>query len=126
MAFERDASFTPQEAPVRDAGFSEEEQAKVIEGSHMDIKQIKKRKPIQTVSRQQKIYSSYLALGEKVSLLVGQLSDMTDNERQRDMLLSEIKQIRALQDELLSCLLLEQRGELSQLTTSKEAWNLIE
>lgn len=113
--------------PTKDSGYSEEEQAKIIEGTNQDTKQIgNKRKPLSTISRQEKIMYAYQELTDSTAHLIQSLAQIHGNERQTDLVMDEIKRLRILQDELLQMLLLEQRGELSEKTVSKEAWNLIQ
>ena len=69
MDFERGTEFGMKEAPTRESGYSEEEMAKIIEGSTQDVKQTpsassgqvgNKRKPLPSgKSRKEKIISAY-------------------------------------------------------------------
>lgn len=116
--------------PIREqlpteSGYSEEEQAKIVEGSLTDIKQLKKRKPLVIVDRQVKIIAAYDQTHQKIMGLLAELKQIVGNPRHQEKVIEEMKSLRTLQDELLQCLLLEQRGELSEDTTSQEAWNLI-
>ena len=108
-----------------ESGYSEEEQAKIIEGSLTDIKQLKKRKPVVAVDRQVKIIAAYDQTHQKIMELLAELRQIVGNLRHQEKVLEEMKSLRMLQDELVQCLFLEQRGELSKDTTSQEAWNLI-
>ena|SRR5258706_377427 len=110
-----------------ESGYSEEEQVRVIEGSQVDIKQVKKRKPLLQVSRQQKIVIAYQELSEKVFQLVTSLSSLHgENLRKSENILEDIREIRKMQDELLNALVLEQKGNLDKSAISKSTWNLIE
>src|SRR5260221_7753009 len=108
-----------------DSGYSETEQVKIIEGSTVDIKIAKKRKPLIIVSRQEKIFAEYQKTHDTILLLLKSLEDLQDNPRHQEKALEEIKSLRVFQDELLHSLLLEQRGELTQQTASQAVWNLI-
>lgn len=109
----------------KESTYSEEEQAKIIEGSQVDIKQVKKRKPLLVVDRQAKIIAVYDQTHQSILGLLGELEQIVGNFRHQEKVLEEIKLLRMLQEELVQCLLLEQRGELSEDTASQEAWNLI-
>jgi len=110
-----------------ESGYSEEEQVRIIEGSQVDIKQVKKRKPLLQVSRQQKIVIAYQELSEKVFQLVTSLSSLHgENLRKSEHILEDIREIRKMQDELLNALVLEQKGNLDKSAISKSTWNLIE
>lgn len=127
MDFERGMEFLPQKPVNKDSSYSEEEQAKIIEGNLMDIKNQKKRKPLQIVSRQEKIVNAYQKVSDKINELVVAISDLpSGNPRQSEMLLGEIRDLRKTQDELLHMLVLEQKGELTKDMVSKESWSLVE
>lgn len=137
MDFERGYDIAAQKpsgeaAPVerklrKDSSYSEEEQAKIIEGSFMDIKNPKKRVPLQTVSRQEKIIAAYQKITDQILKTMQEMSELaTNNLRQVELLLDDIKELRKRQDELLHMLILEQRGELREDSVSSQAWKLIQ
>ncbi len=116
-----------REKSVQESGYSEAEQAKVIEGTQVDLRQLKKRKPAAPIltNRQDKILVAYQNSHDQMKMLLVSLNANADNPRHHEKILEEIKSLKELQDELLQCLLLEHRGELSQITASNRAWNLI-
>ena len=119
----------PLTGPIREQsqnenGYSEEEQAKVIEGSQVDLKQLKKRKPL-VVDRQAKILTAYDTTHQTIVGLVKELQIVSNNPRHQEKIIEEIKLLRSIQEELLQCLLLEQKGELSEEKASQDVWNLI-
>lgn len=131
MDFERGIEFDAQPTrPVnKESSYSEEDQAKVIEGSNTDIKQVgnKRKRTSQSVSHKEKIIKSYRNNLERIISLVESLSILEGtNHRQEEQIVEEIKNIRHLQEELLNALLLEQKGVLSEESISKEAWSLIQ
>ena len=117
--------ITPTREKSRlESGYSEEEQAKVIEGSQVDIKQVKKRTPV-ALDMQTKILNAYKKTHEVIVSLLEQLQGSPNNARYQDKIVEEIKELREVQEELMQCMLLEQRGELSEATASMRAWDLI-
>ena len=137
-----------------DDGFSEAKSAKAIEGKGMDQKQGKKRKPVIGVSRiirsvrqtgparqriggpiapatfelsqKERIVKAYKENAEALLALVEQLKSIDgSNLRQEEHTLSEIREKKHLQEELLHALVLEQKQQLTEDAISKEAWNLI-
>ena len=137
MDFERGYDVVPQKPPEeaapierklrKDSSYSEEEQAKVIEGSLTDIKNPKKRQPLETVSRQEKIIVAYKKITDQILNTMQEMSKLgSNNMRQEDLLLDDIKELRKRQDELLHMLMLEQRGELREGSVSAQAWKLIQ
>ncbi len=130
MDFERGSEFITKEEPVnKESSYSEEEQAKVIEGSTVDIKQAgNKRKPLPSaLSRKEKIVAVYKRNLEKILQLVETISQISGkNYRQEEQIMEEIKSLRHVQEELLNALLLEGKGQLTEKSISQEAWNLIQ
>lgn len=114
-----------RERAIAENGYSEEEQAKVIEGAQVDLKQIKKRKPVEEFNRQRKIKEAYRQTQMQLVALIDELQQIIDNIRHQEKILEEVQRLHTLQEELIHCLLLEQKGELSEVTTSQDAWNLI-
>jgi hypothetical protein len=128
MDFERGYSLPDAtKAQPTESGYSESEQALDIETKGVDFKNGKKRKPLQQASRQVKILTAFQQTNTKLAQVVLSLSQISvDSSRQQEKILDEIRSLKNLQDELLHCLLLEQRGALTKDIASKEAWNLIE
>jgi len=128
MDFERSSEFLPPMPAETDAGYSEKDAAKVVEGSLLDTKQIgnKRKRLLHDSSRKNKIIASYKANLEKIFQLVEAIAALEGkNYRQEEQLLEEIKRLRHLQEELLNALILDQKGSLSQENFSKEAWSMI-
>lgn len=120
----------PLTGPIREEistenGYSEEEQAKVIEGAQVDIKQLKKRKPAASLNRQAKILEVYNENHQKILGLLSQLPQTSANPRHQEKIVEELNALQKLQEELIQCVLLEEKGELSQTTVTAQAWNLI-
>ncbi|HEV2339830.1 MAG TPA: hypothetical protein VGT05_03630 [Patescibacteria group bacterium] len=113
---------------VRDeSGYSENQQAKDVEQKGVDFKNMQNRKQSQPVFRQSKILGAYKKISSRIEqLLVVVTTTVLPNSRQHDAILDEIKTLRNVQEELIQCLLLDQKGALRRETTSKETWNLIE
>lgn len=128
MDFERGSEFVIKE-PHRESGYSEKEQAKVIEGTMQDSKQAgNKRKPVSTMlPKKEKILNAYKKNLYKILHLVEIISELQGkNYRQEEQITEEIKDLRHLQEELLNALLLEGKDMLTEDSISKEAWNLIQ
>lgn len=115
---------TREKAP-QESGYSEKEQAQIMEGSTVDTKQIKKRVASLPVDRQAKILTAYRNTQQAILELLNQLKESTINSRHQEKILEEIRALHVVEEELVQCLLLEQKGELSENTASQEAWNLI-
>ncbi len=145
----RGPEFMPDVPEKTDDGFSETKSAKAVEGKGMDTKQVKKRKPVVptrlmrplrtgravrqrivvpsvAVSRKEKIVTAYKENSTVIVQLVELLNTIDGaNLRQEEQIITEIKERRHLQEELLNALILEQRHQLTEEAISKEAWNLI-
>lgn len=136
MDFERGTEIISNRESKKESSYSETEQAQVVEGSAMDVKQVpsvssgqagNKRKPIASLSQQDKIIAVYRKNSGKILSYVQSIYDLNGaNPRQEEQIVEEIKRLRKIQEELLNALLLEQKGSLSQESISKEAWNLIQ
>ena len=139
MDFERGMEFVatkPEETGEsrvektrKDSSYSEEEQAKIVEDSNQDTKQTgnKRKRVVSLSSRKEKIIKSYRANLEKIFQLVETISTLEgQNYRQEEQIVEEIKKIRHLQEELLTALILEQKGALTPESVSEETWILIE
>jgi len=114
-----------REKAPQESGYSEEEQAQIVEGSTVDTKQVKKRVASLPVDRQAKILDAVRQTQATRVDLLKQLQESTINSRHQEKILEEIRSLHILEEELVQCLLLEQKGELSERTASQEAWNLI-
>ena len=126
-----------------DDGFSEKKLAKAAEGMSVDDGTMKKRKPASSpisrpfrfsagrkgieLSQKEKIFLAYRKNSSDILRLVESLYALNGaNIRQEEQIHGEIKRRRALQEELVTALILEQKHQLSKEAISKEAWNLIQ
>ncbi|MGH7245405.1 MAG: hypothetical protein ACREGI_00545 [Candidatus Levyibacteriota bacterium] len=126
MEYER---IEPVEKTKTESGYSEKEQAKIVEGKTKDISVIRKRQADgqQTDSQKEKILKGYHELSGRVNALVEEYYNLeTQNHRQAENLLEEIKTLREIQEELLHCMVLASKGQLNKESVSQEVWDLIE
>ena len=81
-----------REKVPQESGYSEKEQAQIVEGSTVDTKQVKKRVAAMPVDRQKKILDAYHQTHESVVDLLKQLQVIAVNSRHQEKILEEIRQ----------------------------------
>lgn len=134
-----------EESEKTDNGFSEKRDARLLEGKRMDNSQVKKAQPTTRLkpvvlpkqkilkraarvetSRRDKILSAHENNAHAIIDLIRTLGLVAKGSvRREEQLMEEVKKRQRLQEELLNALVLEQRGDLTEDTLSKELQDLI-
>ena len=110
-----------------DGGFSEKELDLDIEVRAGEWQNLKKIKTYQKRSRQGKIIATYQAVSNRLNQLVMlYYKFVSNNPKEAEKLLTELKKLRLVQEILLNCLVWEPKGELEKDMIPKEVWDLIE
>jgi len=123
---ERENEQTEQEKNF-ESGYSETEQAFDVEVRAGEWKRLKNFKTYKNRTRQGKILVTYQAVSNRLNQLVEAYYKLVaDNPHQGQKLLKELKELRAIQEILLNCLVWEPKGELEENMVPKEVWELIE
>lgn len=107
-----------------ESGYSEEQLALDTEIQSGGWRNLRKFRPYQDSSRQQKIFFIYQAVSSNLSQVIAMHITLEGDQREES--LTELKKLRMIQDILLNCLLWEQEGELERGMIPEEVWELIE
>lgn len=108
-------------------GFSEKELDLDIEVRAGEWQNLKKFKAYQQRSRQGKIIVTYQAVSNRLNQLVAlYYKFVSNNPKEAEKLLAELKKLRLIQEILLNCLVWEPKGQLEKDMIPKDVWELIE
>ena len=110
-----------------ETGFSEAELDLDIEVRAGEWQNLRKFNTYKRRSRQGKIIVTYQAVSNRLNQLVAlYYKFVSNNPKQGEKLLQELRNLRLIQEILLNCLVWEPKGELKKDMVPKEIWELIE
>ncbi len=110
-----------------DDGYSEKQLDLDAEIQAGEWETLKKFKTYQRRSRQWKIIATYKAISNRLSQLVKLYYKLvSNNPKQGDKMLKDLRHLRKLQEILLQCMAWEPKGQLEKDMVPEEVWELIQ